>query len=200
MALGLRELVAAAGIFLAAALWRSSRLPVARVVLVGDSLSAGASYRDDLAASLGVPISTYAFPGKGSAAIAELVPWSRMGSPTHVVILAGVNDLASGRGIKGAQEGLRRLVERVRGLGVTPVLVELTPWAGYSAARKDPQLIEQTRQVNAWIRSVGVRMVPTSSLGDAQGRLLPQYDAGDGLHLNSNGQRSLAALVERAIQ
>jgi lysophospholipase L1-like esterase len=74
------------------------------------------------------------------------------------------------------------------------VAVELTPWGSHA---RGSSRIGETRALNSGLEispSVEV-VVKTGSLGDDSGRLLPEYDSGDGLHLNAAGQRALGALI-----
>ena len=77
------------------------------------------------------------------------------------------------------------------------IAVALTPWAGYRRTNAGQQAA--TRALNRWLKAearVDI-VVDTSSLGDAQGRLLPAYDSRDGLHLNKAGQTKLGQLIRQ---
>jgi len=128
-----------------------------------------------------------------------------------VVVLIGINDL----GFPGSVEpeappvsatdlidGYRALLARARSSGVALLGGTLLPFEdpasrGYYTAEK-----EQVRQgVNAWIRSGGELdgvIDFEAAVRDPRrpARLLPAFDAGDGLHLTAAGQRALADAVD----
>ncbi len=163
-----------------------------RAAAVGDSLTAHRGYVNRLAATLGGSWSVLGYVGQGVDSILRRVRGQLTGYDT-VVVLAGVNDLASGRGTVVVVEGLAGLYREARRGGARVVAVTLTPWRGAGP---------ETEMVNQWIRGGAVGLadgvVDTSELGDASGRLLPQYSAADGLHLNAAGQQALGDLIARS--
>ena len=188
-----------AGFALALALFTRPRRGL-RVVAVGDSITANGKY---LAAALeGLPESVgraFGLGGRGAARIRrEALPRALAYNPTDVVILAGVNALASNRSPQTIVTELRRMYQAARNAGARVLAVQVTPWAGY---RKSTELLQQrTRELNRLIASsVGVQVLNTSFLGDASGRLLEGFTR-DNLHLNRAGERSLGAAIARAIR
>lgn len=165
-----------------------------RVACLGDSLTAAGIYCGDLAGILGVETKAFGYEGKGTAAIGAHVPEVLAWKPDAVVVLAGVNDLPSKDGAAEAISGLTKIYAKIRVAGPAVVAVEVVPWHGYASAVGHEA---NTDKVNAWIRSTANvdAVVRTSSLGDYGGRLKEQYDAGDGLHLNREGQAELAVLI-----
>lgn len=192
--------VAAAGlgVFLAVRAAKAASVPK-RVAVIGDSLVGGQAFMVALKAALptGATVEIHSYPGKGTAAILDALGPVLIGRPTHVVILAGVNDLASGRGAEVVKTNLNEMHRAVESAGAKPVAVELTPWRGNVGGDKYQA---ETASVNGWIRSSsGAKVVRTGSLGYSNGVLKPENDSGDGLHMSADGQRALAAVIARSI-
>jgi lysophospholipase L1-like esterase len=172
-----------------------------RVILaIGDSLTASPSYCENLSlmAPKGSSVTCRGLPGKGTNSIyvdlkAEY-PGTSLSKFTDVVVLAGVNDIASGRSLESIQHNLSSIYGYVKLSGPRVVAVHLTPWYSYKY-RKD--WLEQTDHINNWIshNPVPDAVVKTHDMGDFQGSLLPHLTSGDGLHLNKAGTQKLADLV-----
>jgi len=165
------------------------------VVAVGDSLTANGSYCRTLERMLpvGSRVDCVGYVGEGAQAISTKVGKAILAGADDVIVLAGVNDLASGRGVQGTVSGLDKIYQKGRASGARVIAVHLTPWAGHS---KGSQLQTETWKVNAWMAKYpSVEMVvETQELGDA-GVLYPEYGAGDGLHLSEAGQDKLAEII-----
>lgn len=173
------------------------------VALLGDSITAAPQYRPYLEELLGPGniVEAFGYPGQSTPYIANQADEAMNGDPTDLVVLAGVNDIASGRSLDATIQELEDiyLLAQIRGIRVTAVL--LTPWAGHVLGKKS-SMQDKTAELNDWIRfmSSANRVVDTQSLGDSAGRLRPEYDRGDGLHMSPEGQRALAALVYRKLR
>jgi lysophospholipase L1-like esterase len=192
-------LVAAGAIFLVAskllAKPRSKGLAKAqRVACLGDSLTAGGIYCHDLAGILGVEVKAFGYASQGVSVIGSHVGDVLEWKPDVVVVLAGVNDLPSTAGDAKAIAGLGSIYSKLHDGGAEVVAVEITPWHGYPSAAGHET---NTEKVNRWIRKEAnvEAVVKTSSMGDYAGRLKEAYDAGDGLHLNREGQAQLAVFI-----
>lgn len=186
------------GVFLVARSSKSSSAP-RRVIVVGDSLVGGNAFRSALKQKLpdGCSLEVRSYVGQGTGHILDKVGEALMEKPTHIVILAGVNDLTSGRGTEVIKMNLNEAYRASEVAGVTPIGVRLTPWAGNA---KGAGLVADTISVNAWMQAdAGVKVVRTESLGSSDGALWNDYDAGDGLHLSAAGQQALAALIAKRI-
>lgn len=188
--------VAAAG--LGVFLWSRSaaaRKPC-RVVCLGNSITAAGIYCTKLEELLppGSKTRCLGYVGKGTAAIAKHLDEALALNPTHVIVEAGINDLASGRSPSYVKAHLEEMYRRIASAGVIPVAVHLTPWEGYRSG-----MWAETASINMWIEqySSAEASVRTEELGDAEGHLLPRYDSGDGLHLNKQGQIELARMILR---
>lgn len=179
-------------------LWAASRKPSkpVKVLAVGDSLTASMAYCAALKDQLpeGSTLKCIGVPGQGTGPILQNLAANISPDYDYVVILAGVNDIASGRRMDKIQANLESMYLKVRANSAKVIAVQLTPWAGHV---KGKTLIDQTDTLNTWIKrhKLPDRVVDTSSLGDFSGRLLSQYGSPDGLHLNNNGSTRLAELV-----
>lgn len=195
----------AAAIGLGIALFSSSSkarstMPL-KVLAVGDSITTG-TYPALLEHYLapGSTVTVRASAGKGAEdvygyAYGELAS----GEYDVVVVLAGVNDLASGRSVSAASEWLQRIYNEAIAAHARVVAIEILPWAGHSVGAMK---VAETEALNQWIRQLegfaGTRVVSTSSMGDGLGRSL--YAGSDGLHLTRAGNEKLAQLVAAAVE
>lgn len=169
------------------------------ILALGDSLTASKDYCKALSTDSppGGTVSCRGLPGKGTGAILSdlitLYPGMSLDKFTDVVVLAGVNDIASGRGVLTVTHNLDSIYSYIHNSGARVIAVQLTPWYSY---KYNPDWQSQTEEVNQWIAASSADfVVSTYELGDFQSRLLDQYSAGDGLHLNQQGSQKLAQLV-----
>lgn len=166
------------------------------VLAIGDSLTASAAYCSALKDLLptGSTLTCRGLPGHGTRDILGALTEHMQPKTTDVVILAGVNDLASGRNVQDIKTNLETMYHFVKQQGARPVAVTLTPWSGHSMGKS---FDAKTLELNNWIRrhKLPSAVVVTDSLGDFQGRLLETYSAKDGLHLSRAGSKELARLV-----
>lgn len=179
-------------------LWASSRKPSkpVSVLAIGDSLTASVAYCAALKEQLpaGSTLSCHGLRGQGTGPILEDLKRSIRHDHEYVVVLAGVNDLASGRSMDRIKANLEQMYLEIRANDAKVIAVTLTPWAGSRAGKT---LTGKTDELNTWIKRHRLpdRVVDTSSLGDFSGRLFDRYGAADGLHLNPEGSAKLAELV-----
>lgn len=123
------------------------------------------------------------------------------GAARAVVIFAGSNDLVH-RSVAAAETDLRALLAALP--AALPVLLCTVPPVNPAVQRRvrPPAAIDE---INArWAVCAAER--PRTHLvriervlADRSGGLLPELDLGDGLHLNAEGNRRLAALVRQAL-
>jgi len=159
-----------------------------RVLVVGDSLTGSPGYCDTLRKALNKELLCISKTGAGikdihSTAMSALIALE----PSTVVVLAGVNDLASGRSLEYITTALDEFYQDLDRAGAKVVAVTLTPWSGHNVGSSQ-KMQEDTRTLNAWIKShpVPAVVVDTSDL-TGQGK--------DGLHLTRVGGEQLAKLV-----
>jgi hypothetical protein len=129
--------------------------------------------------------------------------------PTDVVLLAGVNNVASKKKAEKIIADLQAAWDYYHSQGARVIAVKLTPWFGYQryfgAGKPTAQPFrDATNAVNAYIDAMRGKpggpevVVDTSSLGDENGALKKEYSAGD-LHMSNAGKKALAALVAKAL-
>jgi len=166
-----------------------------KVIAIGDSLTAGKVYCANLKELFpaGSSIQCIGEESAGVKRVQQLATQGYLPGADYVIVLVGVNDLASGRSISTIISGLEKIYDLAHSVGAKVIAVTLTPWLGHS---KGGKLNQETRDVNSWIRNQSNAdiVVETTTLGHA-GYLLPDYNAGDGLHLSAAGQRALANAV-----
>lgn len=188
------------GVLLLSSSGRAQGKGAKKVLAVGDSFTAG-PYPKMLEALLpeGSSVTALGYSGQGAGVIHEKASNAiNSGEYDVIVILAGVNDLASNRGAAVAFGHLAQMYTEAMNAGAYVVAVEVIPWAGteYGAKRTT-----ETETLNQWISNADNidAFVSTRSMGDGLGRLLKQYDSGAGLHLNRAGNEKLAQLVAAAV-
>jgi lysophospholipase L1-like esterase len=166
------------------------------VALLGDSLSAGVAYRTELEALLGPcsAVQAFAHPNQGTGVIKSHLWEALAWEPTDLVVLAGVNDLASGRSVDTVISNLQQIYGLASAEGVRVIALTLTPWGNHP---KGSMLQYETDLVNDWIRfnSPADVVVDTSPLSDGTDAAHPALVGADGLHLNTTGQKALAQEV-----
>ena len=126
---------------------------------------------------------------------------------SHVVIMAGVNDIALPF-VFGEQQptaaqlidGLFALARRARRAGIQPIVGTVTPFGSSTFESVTSPGNEQIRQaVNTAITTQ--QELPVADFAAAvadphdPGRLAPEFDSGDGLHPSDDGARALATAV-----
>ncbi len=157
------------------------------IVALGDSITAG-NYIHFLGELMPKCTVDYVgFPGDGARSIYRRVYDALDKKPDDLIVLAGVNDIASGRDIESVKDSLNQIYTTAKSKGVRVIAVTVLPWRGYGPP---------TETLNAWILGgpEGVTPVDTSSLGDALGGL-PSALSGDNLHPNVAGKKALARLI-----
>jgi lysophospholipase L1-like esterase len=173
-----------------------------RILAIGDSITAHPrSYAHALKALMpDTSIAASGYPGQGARFIRQhLAPLLRAHRPDTLIVLAGVNDLASGRSFAHITEHLAGMYQEARSAGVrTIVAITVLPWAGYQGGRR----FNRARwvQLNDWIRmQPGLVVVDADSMGDDQARLWPGSSS-DGIHPNETGHAMLARLIHQRLR
>ena len=134
-----------------------------------------------------------------------------LGEATHVLILAGTNDIALPLMLGGKRpaagdiiDGLRGLARRAERRGVRPVLGTITPFGGSSI---DAFLADGNEDVRLAVNDAIIAQTdwPVTDFAaaladpDDPGRLAAAFDSGDGVHPGDAGARALAAAVDLAV-
>lgn len=120
---------------------------------------------------------------------------------THLLLLAGLNDIPLGAAAAEITDALFALARRAEKHGVRPIIGTLTPMMGsvYETFRAAGN--EATRAaVNEALRAQSDWPVVdfASQVADPQdlSRLAPVFDSGDGVHPSDNGAAALAGAVD----
>ncbi len=124
---------------------------------------------------------------------------------THLVILVGINDIGSFRQTKATTrdiiEGLSQLAFRAKENGIKVTALTLLPFKGSNYFDEDSEKLRQ--DVNAWIRSSRAfdSVVDIDrQMADSKDplRLNGDFQSGDGLHPNGQGQRAIGEAIPLA--
>ncbi|GAA4064983.1 SGNH/GDSL hydrolase family protein [Actinomadura miaoliensis] len=124
---------------------------------------------------------------------------------THVLVHFGINDLGLPGmvGLPPARAadliaGFTELARRARDAGLTIVAATVGPYAGavYEGI-STPEGLAARRRVNEWIRTSGVfdavaDVARAVENPDDPDFIRPEFDSGDGMHLNDAGARAMA--------
>jgi len=166
------------------------------VVALGDSITAHGGYSRTLQKLLpaGSSVRVMGYPGKGAKHIHKRFAESDV-TGQDLIVLIGVNDIASGRSVAHTKKWLAKIYAEGRARGFRVIAIPVLPWAGYRRTDAGQQIL--TRYLNDWIfvaEGVDLVVVPTG-FGDAERRLVKKYDSGDHLHLNKKGQAALGRLL-----
>lgn len=177
---------------------RSTRPKCPRsIVALGDSITAGNYIKHVGKALPGCTVGFFGYVGEGTRVINEKADRALASKPDDVLVLAGVNDLASGRSLNSTQDNLERIYSKVHSSGGRVVAIEILPWFSYRGSRG---FEEKTKRLNEWIRSESSAdvVVDASDLGNDDFEMLEDF-SGDGLHPNSNGKKRLAEIIVKQV-
>lgn len=159
----------------------------------GDSISTAPSYADPLAVLLNVGYGEQAIGGyKTSDLLAYLKP-SYISPYTDSVLLCGINDVLNSVSAATIEANLALLIAQLN----NPVVVCLLPFGNYSGWDAGKEAVRVA--VNAWIKANVANYVDAELvMGDGDGSqpvMLAEYDSGDGLHPNDDGNAALAQAI-----
>ncbi len=165
------------------------------MVRAGDTLLFGDSHLHAVPSARFGNAVNYSIGGETAEHLARRIGrYSSIQRAANIVILTGRNDLAAKTPATAIESSIARVLAQIPPT-VNVTLVEIPP-----AVEADTE-IEARRETNRRYRDqcgerVRCRFVTLKQLEDPQGRLQPQFDAGDGVHLNSIGyELMLTAIV-----
>lgn len=179
---------------------------VTRGLVVGDSIMAHGGAVNELKRRVGGQWTNVAVVGANSAAVLRQARQNltRQGFYSHVVVLAGIND--GDRPASFTKTNLTQIYQLAKSVGAQVIAITETPFRAYSSWTNGAQT-RQNGAVGFLITQRGGGYVDRVVDAHTQfsdparpGYLDPRYAAPDGLHLDSNGQRFLGALIAQAIQ
>jgi lysophospholipase L1-like esterase len=134
-----------------------------------------------------------------------------VGQATHVLILAGTNDIALPSMLGGKRPAVGDIIDGLSGLahravrgGIRPVLGTITPFGGSSI---DAFLADGNEDVRLGVNDAitAQSQWPVADFAaaladpDDSGRLAAGFDSGDGVHPGDAGARALAAAVDLGV-
>lgn len=119
--------------------------------------------------------------------------------PKFVIIIAGTNDFFINVPVNFIEKHLDELYSLALENGITPVLCTIPPSNEFS---KPGQVLE----LNNWVRTKAIQKhLPFVDLyhvledPSKSGTLNPEYDSGDGTHLNNKGYKLIANEIYKSI-
>ena len=170
-----------------------------RVATLGDSITASGTYSRKLQSLLpeGSIVKAFGYSGEKTGYIGSMLSNALKINPTDLVVLAGINDIASGQH-KNTESNLSYIYQTAKNKipELRIVAVKLTPWRKHAERfEKKGKLLDRTEKINNWISSqqggLVDTVVETSSLGN-EGYLI---DTRDGYHPNKAGLDKLGTLI-----
>jgi lysophospholipase L1-like esterase len=179
-----------------------------RIVCLGDSLTTNhciendsLSYPNRLRSSLN--FGTVINAGKDADRVKGML--SRLKTdifplePGLIIIMGGINDIADGRSERYVVRKLDRLYSKASSFGGEVLAITILPALPFI----DRDGEETRRIVNDWISSQNIAKVVDGAsalcASDDDGRLNPEYDMGDHIHINAKGTDALSRVVFRNI-
>jgi len=157
-----------------------------RILLLGDSLTGTAGYCSTIQKVTTGQVLCRSYSGKGIDYIhkAGLVDVQKH-RPDLVVLLAGVNDLASDKSVEYVTTHLDQFYRESTQSGIKVAAITLTPWSRHA---KGQYLQAETKRVNSFItrHPALCAVIDSASL---------KGQAADGLHLTAQGGKNLAKIV-----
>ena len=191
-------LLLASGLYL---LYEHSRKPRGprKIVTLGDSITAG-PYPRHLARKLagtGHSVIQMGYGGKGVKHISNKLDEVIAHRPTDVVLLIGVNDIASDRSPEYINGRLDEIYNRLDAAGIPVTAIPVLPWGSYrkyTPAREKAMIAVNQHIAVAPQVDTHVDVAPM-----AQGKALHPSYTNDKLHPNQLGSEILADLVVDAL-
>lgn len=177
-----------------------------KVLILGDSITvgnpAGTSYAERLASNCPrMQFQKVAQAGAGTGWMYDQIKNRNLQQQgyDYLIVLGGVNNIDNPERV---QDDLTNIYNYAKQQGLRVIALTITPWRGYQTWNAQKQT--NTDTVNGWIRqradgSIDVAVDGNqilSSQGDPA-RLNADYDSGDHLHLNANGQAAFAIQIAR---
>tara|TARA_A200000159_G_C7337911_1_gene345850 strand:+ start:2309 stop:3298 length:990 start_codon:yes stop_codon:yes gene_type:complete len=172
------------------------------IIALGDSITAGGYARELQRLIPGSRTNSMGYGGKQTGFIKRKLDEALSKSPSDIIILAGVNDIASGKGTDHIVTNLKEMYEKVRRAGVRIVAVQILPWHGRRSADGRHDI---THEVNSWIKSYinslpeeeGHRViVPIAMYSDDPSKYeINREFSGDRIHPNKKGKEMLARMI-----
>jgi lysophospholipase L1-like esterase len=182
-----------------------------KIAVIGDSITVGTQYQNYLRSNCtGKSIEVFARVGAPTSEMLNKFRDNVKGKGFKgLIILGGVNDLASGRTVLQIQNNLNIIYTEAKADGLKVTAVTVLPWKGYDPAGTESDWTSskqtQTENLNSWILGspADIKVNAYASFGDASdpAKLKCAYDGRDGtcggdhIHPNATGSTALGAAV-----
>lgn len=174
------------------------------IVAIGDSITAQKYLNKIKSKITNAETFSYGYIGQGAKFIYGKLDEALKHEPEWIIIMAGVNDIASGRSVKHTKEYLEKLYSKSKESGAKVMAIEILPWHKNKLS-KDRE--ERTHAVNKWIREQEGGLVDEVVLaapmvgGDPKKyHMNKEYtDDSTGTHPNDRGKEVLSKMVSDKI-
>jgi peptidoglycan hydrolase-like protein with peptidoglycan-binding domain len=163
------------------------------IVALGDSITAAGYIRNLENTMDNVRTFTFGYGGKGVKYIYEQMDNALEKSPSDIVIMAGVNDVASNRSFEYITGYLLKMYLKAKAANIRVVAVTILPWHGRKNSRGKEEV---THNVNNWIKSNPNvdSVVDGSAMGNSSYEMHEEYTS-DRIHPNEAGREALSGMV-----
>jgi lysophospholipase L1-like esterase len=174
------------------------------IIAIGDSITKNSwqkvPYTDSLQERVkGSRVITLGYGGRQTAFIArkltnELKKLKEQ--PDDIIILAGVNDIGSGKSVEHITGNLQSMYRESKEAGARVIAVKILPWHARKSSRGREHI---TDAVNAWIESspdvdVVIEGSQMRSEDPSKYEMSKEYTK-DGIHPNDEGRKMLAKII-----
>ena len=171
------------------------------IVAIGDSITGnnwqGASYTVALQKRVkGSRTFTFGYGGKQTAYILGKLNQALAKKPDDIIILAGVNDIASGKSVEHITGNLQKMYRASKEAGARVIAVKILPWHGRKRSKGKEDI---TKAVNSWIENspdadVVVEGTRMHSDDPSKYEMNKEY-TNDKIHPNKKGKEILAEII-----
>ena len=171
------------------------------IVAIGDSITdnnwQGASYTVALEKRVkGSRTFTFGYGGKQTTYILGKLNQALAKNPDDIIILAGVNDIASGKSVEHITGNLQKMYRASREAGARVIAVKILPWHGRKRSKGKEYV---TKAVNSWIENspdVDVVVEGSRMHSDDPSRYeMNKEYTNDKIHPNEKGKEILAEII-----
>ena len=166
------------------------------IVAIGDSITAGGYARELQGKVSGSRVFTFGYGGKQTGYISGKLDIALEKQPDDIIILAGVNDIASGKSVEHITGNLQDMYRRSRKAGARVIAVKILPWHARKWSKGKEHI---TEAVNNWIENssdvdIVVEGSQMHSDNPSKYEMNKEY-TNDGIHPNKKGKDMLAQMI-----
>jgi lysophospholipase L1-like esterase len=171
------------------------------IVAIGDSITANSWQKVPYGNSLekrvkGSRVFSFGYGGKQTAYISGKLEEALGKQPDDIIILAGVNDIASGKSIEHITGNLQDMYRRSKEAGARVIAVKILPWHARKWSKGKEHI---TEAVNNWIEAspdVDVVIEGSQMHSDDPSRYeMNKTYTNDGIHPNDEGRDMLSKII-----